>query len=388
MAEDLLLGFVGDLMVDRDDPEEPFRAVAGLLHAPDIMFGNSEAAYTDDPHPAPSAATPIFPGPLNLDVFAKAGFDVMSLANNHIVDAGHRAMLENISRLNDQGVATCGAGATLEQARQPAVIERASTRVAYLGYASVFPIGYEARSNVPGLAPVRARDHWRPAVDNYHAPGTPPRCSTIPDEQDLVNTAADIAHARSRADLVVASFHWGDCLRPYHLTDHEMRTARWAIEQGADIVAGHHHHALRGIEWHNGRPIFYGLGHFVFDLELNLSAEAEQMFAVIRETVGDYAIFPRPGWPLLPMHPDTRMTIWAWVRADRNGISDIGFIPCRLQPNGSVEALDPDSDAGREVVEYITTCNDSQGLNGTLTTDRAPVIAGWRSVRVIPRTKE
>jgi poly-gamma-glutamate capsule biosynthesis protein CapA/YwtB (metallophosphatase superfamily) len=385
---ELLLGFVGDLMVDRESPDEPFRRVVDLLDAPDIMFGNSEAAYTDDPHPAPSAATPIFPRSDNLDVFAKAGFDVLSLANNHILDAGHRAMLENRQRLNEQGVATCGAGATLEEARRPAVVVRQGIRVAYLAYASVFPIGYEARSNVPGLAPLRARDFWRAAVENYHAPGTAPRCSTIPDEQDLAHTATDIREANDRADLVIASFHWGDFLRPYHLTDHETRTARWAVEQGAHLVVGHHHHALRGIEWHRGRPIFYGLGHFVFDLDLQLSAEAEEMFATIRETAGDYAIFPRPGWPLLPMHPDTRMTIWAWARAGRSGIADIGFVPCRLHPDGSVEAVDPESGAGREVLDYVTACNDTQRLNGRLTTEGAPSVAGHRSVRVVPRAQE
>jgi poly-gamma-glutamate synthesis protein (capsule biosynthesis protein) len=296
-------------------------------------------------------------------------------------------MLDNIDRLHQQGVATCGAGATLDDARRPAIVERQGMRIAYLAYASVFPMGYEARSNVPGLAPVRARDFWRPAVDNYHAPGTAPHCSTIPDEQDLAHTAADILIANKNAHLVIASFHWGDFLRPYHLTDHETRTARWAIDQGAHMVVGHHHHALRGIEWHQGRPIFYGLGHFVFDLDLQLSAEAEQMFAVIRETAGDYAIFPRPGWPLLPMHPDTRMTIWAWARADRSGITDIGFVPCRLRPDGSVDAVDPDSPEGREVVDYVATCNDTQGLNGRLTTDGAPVIAGRRSVRVLPRNR-
>lgn len=381
--DSVLLGFVGDLMVDRDRPADPFHAAREVLSVPDILFGNLEAAFTDNPHPAPSGATPLFPRASNLDVFPEVGFDVLSMANNHIVDAGHEAMLENRARLRSKGVATCGAGANLTEAREPAIVVRNGIRVAVLGYASVFPMGYEARSNVPGLVPLRAYDFWRCAVDNYHAPGTPPRAQTIPDDGDLARAADDIAKARALSDLVVFSVHWGDFLRPYHLTDHETRTAKWAIDQGADIVVGHHHHALRGAEWYRGKPIFYGLGHFVFDLKLQLSAEATAMFAELRKVAGDYAVFPREGWPLLPMHPDTRMTVLAWAQATASGVTEIGILPCMLRPDGSVEPVDATSDEGLAVAEYLKRCNETQTLDGLITTDGAPRLAGFQTLRIV-----
>lgn len=96
-----LLGLVGDVMVNREKPASVFASAAKLLAAPDLVFANLEGTYTDHPHPAPSLRTPLFPAAHNLDVFARAGFDVMSLANNHTCAAGHEA-LEVI------GATTCG----------------------------------------------------------------------------------------------------------------------------------------------------------------------------------------------------------------------------------------------------------------------------------------
>ena len=94
MSESLILGLVGDVLVDRDNPPEVFELVQPALDATDILFANLEGPYTDDPHPAPSAPIHVIPGAHNLDVYAQCGFDVVSMANNHIVDAGHAAMLE------------------------------------------------------------------------------------------------------------------------------------------------------------------------------------------------------------------------------------------------------------------------------------------------------
>lgn len=379
--DQLLIGMVGDLLIDRADPDEALADVADVLTAPDVLFGNIEACFTDHPHPSPSGATPLYPGAHNLGAFARAGFDVLSMANNHTVDAGHAAMLDNRAKLREQGVQTCGAGSNLADARQPALVTAGDLTIAFLAHASVFPMGYEARSNVPGIAPMRAYDLWRPQVDNYHIPGASPRARTVPDELDLANMAADLAQAREKADLVFTSFHWGDMLRPFHLTDHEVRTARWVVDHGSDMVIGHHHHALRGMEWYQGKPIFYGLGHFVFDTILDVSDEAKLMIGTDPDSFG---IFPREGWPLLPLHPDTRLTLFAWARANASGVRDIGFLPCRLRPDGRVAAVDRESEEGREVVAYVERCNTSQGLNARITTDGAIEIAGRRTLRIVP----
>ncbi len=380
----ILIGLAGDVLVDRDTPRSVFEKVQSVLDTPDILFANLEGPYADNPHAAPSAGVAVIPGFSNLDVFASAGFDVMSMANNHIVDAGHAAMLETRRRLNEKGVATCGVGKNIAEAREPAIVESNGIKVAFLSYASIFPFGYEARENVPGLAPMRAYNHYHDAYPNYQAPGVEPRIETIPDQADLENLSEDIVKARERADLVVTTFHWGDFMKPYFLTDHETRTARFCIDQGADMVVGHHHHILRGMEWYNGKPIFYGLGHFVFDLRAEIPSEIYEMLGKRGDDPNFYGIAPREGWPLIPLHAESRMTALAWATIADGKVDAIGFLPCRLTPEGPVVAVNPDSPEGREVVDYVEKCCTTQGLNARIETDGAIELAGYPTVRVLP----
>lgn len=385
----IMLGFVGDVLVNRENPHEVFRHVREVLRAPDILFANLEGAYTDDPHPAPRMSTMISGLARYLDVYADVGFNVMSLANNHILDVGRAAMLENRSRLRAQGVQTCGAGECLAQAREPAILERDGLRIAFLGYSSIFPLGYEATSSTAGLVPVRAYDLWRTPIPHLHMPGAIPIASTVPDQTDIALLAEDIQRARQRADLVIVTFHWGDQTRPFHLTDHETRTARYCIDSGADMVVGHHHHALRGMEWYKGKPIMYGLGHFVLDFKLEMTPEEFQKF-LHEMSPGEffdtpYAVAPRPGWPWLPMHEDYRMTMLAWATCDRSGIGDIGFLPCKLDPDGSVRPLDLASSESYELVSYFDKCNTSQRLSACAVSEGGISMAGFSTLRVIPR---
>lgn len=378
----VLMGFVGDMLVHRDRPEEAFREVREVLRVPDIMFGNLEGMYTDHPHPSPSAFIPVGAPARNLDVYAEVGFNVLALANNHLLDMGYEAMLETRARLRAGGVKTCGAGESPADARQPAMLDAGGVRVAFLAYASTFPIGYEARSNAPGLAPMRAYNVWRDGASG-HYPGGSPVVTSVPDQNDLANLAEDIRRAREHSDLVVTSFHWGEYLRPFHLTEHETRTAKYCIDQGADMVVGHHHHTLRGMEWYRGKPIMYGLGHFVADFRVELSEESKRTFLELGGEDATYKVGPRKGWPLLPLHKDSRMTVMAWASATCEGVSDIGFLPCRLTPDGLVHPLRLGSPEGDEVVAYLEKCNRTQNLKSIITPECSRSMAGFETLRVI-----
>ena len=380
----ILLGFVGDVLVDRDDPPEVFELIQPVLDATDLLYANLESPYTDDPHPAPSAPVQVIPGARNLGVYATCGFDVVAMANNHILDAGHAAMLDTRRRLREQGVATCGVGADVDDARQPAIVERDGVKVAFLAYSSLFPSGYEARSDVPGLAPLRAHNLYLDLYPNYVAPGIPPMVKTVPHEGDFQRLREDIAKARDRADVVVTSVHWGDFMKPFDLTDHETRTARFCIDEGADMVVGHHHHILRGMEWYRGKPILYGLGHFVFDLRAEFAAELLERVGGSVDDPDFYGLAPRDGWPLLPMHPDARMTALAWARVEDRRVSDVGFLPCRLKPDGRVYPVDPASPEGREVVDYVRRGCTTQALDARIEHEGAVELAGHPTVRVLP----
>lgn len=382
---EVLMGFVGDVLVNRDDPREVFSEVGEILRAPRILFANLEGAYADDPDASRGVLQTVHSPACNLDVYADAGFNVMSLANNHILDAGHATLLGNRTRLRARGVKTCGAGDCLADARQPAILRAGDLSVAFLAYASTFPEGHEAQANRPGLVPMRAYDVWRQPFPRVHTPGMRPLAATTPDQTDLAALTEDIRQARARADLVIASFHWGDHTRPFYLTDHEVSTARYCIDRGAHMVIGHHHHALRGMEWYAGKPILYGLGHFVFDLPSQkvkqpgeLSPDQQRYLHQIQYDVG-----PREGWPLLPMPEDARLTVLAWATAQRGGIDRVGFLPCHITPDGRVHPLRLNSPKSNEVVSYLEQCNLTQGLRGRIVTEGAVEIAGFQTLCVV-----
>jgi poly-gamma-glutamate synthesis protein (capsule biosynthesis protein) len=171
-------------------------------------------------------------------------------------------------------------------------------------------------------------------------------------------------------------------MKPFHLTDHELRTAKFCIDHGADMVVGHHHHAIRGMEWYQGKPIMYGLGHFAFELRLPPEF-VEALAPAIRANPTTYAVGPREGWPLLPLHADTRMTMVAWAAVDGGKVVDIGFLPCWIEPNAHVVPFAASSPRGEEVVEYFRKCCVTQRLNARVVTG-GPTLAGLATVRVIP----
>lgn len=385
-----LLGFVGDVIVDHDEPSSVFRHVQDQLHSVDMLFGNQECPYTDDPHPAPSAIFAMYAPVASSVALGEAGFTVMSMANNHIVDAGHRAMLDTQRILERQGIATAGVGADITQARRPARVRAGELAVAVLAYSSTFPAGYEARHGWPGLAPMRSEERLVNQGDRVARRQPIPRTRASLDEDDAEALRADVRAARKGSDIVVASFHWGDVETRFTVSDHERRVARLAIDAGADIVVGHHHHTLRAMEWYRGKPIFYGLGHFIF----NFSAQTIDRIATIADGLAhvddeddddsNYGhIETHEGWPLLPFHKDTRMTAIAWCDVSQDAIVGAGFLPCLIEPDGSVRPHDPRSPEGRRVVNYFEAACAAEGMPTRVEPADDVRLGGLPTVRLI-----
>ncbi|MCU0504396.1 MAG: CapA family protein [Chloroflexi bacterium] len=170
-----------------------------------------------------------------LDGLANAGIDIVSLANNHIGDAGKKGIVETVAALDRIGMDHVGAGATAKAARAPEVFSVAGVRVAVLGYDAI-AAGYAAGTRTPGSAHLSVHD-----------------------------PAADIRAARrAGADVVIVYPHWGV---EYRATPAPSQRT-WAhrmIDAGADLVIGNHAHWAAAMEVYKGRPIWYALGNFVFD---------------------------------------------------------------------------------------------------------------------------
>lgn len=357
-------GAVGDVFVNRANPEDAFTGSADLLHRIDVVFGNCEGAFTDQPHFAPSAGWRVVAPLSSGRALAKAGFDVMAAANNHSVDAGHEGLDDTLNLLHSLGIRTVGAGANLSEAAAPAIVERHGVRIGFLGFASVYQAGYEARTSTPGLAAMRIHSHYYiPEWDAYGKvePGVVPAVRTFPYPEDVELLGSLVADLRSKTDVVVVSHHWGQAGRPAHLTEYERILGRTSIDAGADIVLGHHHHFLRGIELYRGKPIFYGLGHFVFDLPgLDAALSADEL-RKLRE-MGEYAIYPREGYPLSPFHPDARMTMVAACDFDGAAMTSLGFFPCLIDGDNHAVPLKADDARAQKIVGYMSAISTDAGL--------------------------
>jgi hypothetical protein len=384
-AAPLRLLAVGDIFLDRPDPATTLKPLRDLLRRGDVVFGNSEGVYSDSPERAPNARGPQIAAPGNARALGDLGFGVLSLANNHIVDGGYTGLEQTAGLLAGQGIRTTGAGRTLAEALAPAVVDAGGTRIAFLAFSSVFPGGYEARPGVPGLAPLRSHTFYADPNRDFWNPGAAPQIIVAIDDGDSEAAEQAVRAARETADLVVASVHWGDVSRPYALTDHEPQAAQLLVDAGVDLVLGHHQHTLRGIGFVDRVPVAYGLGHVACDLprlaedlrresdEIDLSDED-----AARAALGDFGIYPRAGFPLLPFPPDARRTVVARFDLDAGGIVSSGVYPCRIQADGGVLPIPADDPALAEDLDHLRECQAAVPGAAEITAGSDEGLAYWR----------
>jgi poly-gamma-glutamate capsule biosynthesis protein CapA/YwtB (metallophosphatase superfamily) len=231
-------------IVARGDPTAPFREVAARLAAADLALGNFEGTISARIPPRPGG-TAFVSRPAVVEGLRAAGFDVLSLANNHAGDFGGATLLETIRRLRDAGIATVGAGADEAAAREPAVLERKGVRFAVLAFNSIVGTPPPGPGR-PGAVRIRMAP-WFPFS-----------------QEDLDRVAEDVRRARARADVVIVFPHWGQEYVTRPVAD-QVRVAHALLEAGADLVVGTHPHWVQGAEIHRGRLVAYSLGNFVFD---------------------------------------------------------------------------------------------------------------------------
>lgn len=370
----MFLAAVGDVLVDRPDPQGALAGVHQLLTSADVSFGNFEGVL-GSPHavvPGGSAAAVVPPA----SAAGLARFDVMSLANNHSMDAGAGGLAGTMDLLARQNVLTAGAGQNLDEALRPVILRKDGTRIAFLAVSAVLQHGAQARPGVPGVAPLRADDVYLPRFPGITCPGVPPRVVSILNEADWDRVAAAIGAAKDAADVVAVSAHWGDHTQPWVLTDHERLCAELLVEAGADLVIGHHQHMLRGAEFIDGRPVLYGLGHIVFDyprLPDELASYGFELAGMSADqlalTFGEYEIYPRPEHPSFPFHPLARRTCVAIFEIDGSGVAWCGIVPCLIDEAGIASPIRRDSEDWPTATRFAQECQSRGKLTATVTDD-------------------
>jgi poly-gamma-glutamate synthesis protein (capsule biosynthesis protein) len=242
-SRDVTLAAVGDVnlgdgpggAIDAFGSAYPWTSVGPTLRAADVAFGNLECAVSTRGAPVVKQFT--FRGrPTALRAMRDdAGFDVLNLANNHVGDYGTAALLDTVGWVRRFGMEAVGAGGSIASAAAPRVVERLGLRIAFVGFSNILPSEFFAG---PGRA------------------GTQPAT--------FAGIRAGVAAARRRADVVIATFHWGVELAP--VEDETQRAfADAALAAGATAVIGAHPHVLQPIRSAaGGRLVAYSLGNFVF----------------------------------------------------------------------------------------------------------------------------
>jgi poly-gamma-glutamate capsule biosynthesis protein CapA/YwtB (metallophosphatase superfamily) len=359
-TERVTIAAVGDVLVERRQPASAFAHVHALLADADIRFGNCEAVYSETADRIVGGAGRLLSSPACFEAVRDVGFDVMTVANNHTFDGGYTGFSDTLALLHGAGVQTVGGGADLVQARRPAIVTSRGVTIGFLGYTCVYPPGVAATATQPGLATLSVHTIYQGELGQ---PGTRPIVRTFVDPADLDSVQADIARIRPDVDVLVVSPHWGIHMVPAELAQYELQLGRAAIDAGADVVLGHHQHILKGIEVYRGRPILFGINHFVIDLPPMERRPPEPNS--FRGFLGEYEAYSRGGLPFV-FHPESRLTCVVLLRVDRTGIAETALVPCRIGTDGSPAPIDAGTPEFEHFHAYLVDITRRAGLRSEL----------------------
>lgn len=234
---------VGDIMfsgsagrlVSSRGPKAPFTSTKKILSGADVTVGNLETALSRRGAAVPGKTFTFRGTPRAAKGLKWAGFDFLSLANNHARDYGSTALKDTVRTLDSAGIAHAGAGKNRKAAWKPAIIERNGATIAFLAFSQIGPSNFSATSSRAGTAYTMNRS--------------------------AVNKA--IKKASKQADYVIVSFHWG-VEKDFSANARQVADGRAAIRSGADLVLSHHPHVIQGVEFYKKGLIAYSLGNFVF----------------------------------------------------------------------------------------------------------------------------
>ncbi len=241
-APEITLVAVGDINLGRKagriilagDVDYAFAKTRDIISAADIAFGNLESTISEQNGVTQNGVWCFTAPPVAAETLAHAGFDVVSLANNHVWDFGKRALLETPGHLDTVGIKHAGTGENLDAAFTPAIIDIKGTRIAFFSATRIFNFG-GAEHEAFTYTAWADMEHLRPAIEKV----------------------------RGDVDLIIVAAHWGAEYqdRP---ADETVKFAHEMVDAGADIILGGHPHVPQGIERYNNGFIIYSLGNFAY----------------------------------------------------------------------------------------------------------------------------
>lgn len=309
VADGFTMVAVGDLIVTRpliSGRNPGFDAIVKILHDADVTFGNMETnifdirSFKGSPQAEYGGAYHVSLPELGSDLKAM-GFNIVARANNHALDWGVEGMRETSRVLDQNGILYAGVGENLAQAGAARFLETARGRVALLSFASTFtplsracdPIGEapgraginclrlartillpqemleslgRIRNALPGFRPGSEDPNAVVLVGATYKAGDRAGYSYEAEPRDVADILRNVRRGKQFADFCVVTNHghepgnWSQ-----EPPDYEQSFSHRLVDAGADAYVVHGPHQLRGVEIYKGRPIFYGVGNFIFD---------------------------------------------------------------------------------------------------------------------------
>ena len=320
-ADTVTILLVGDINISqRADPASAFANVLQPLKRADLVYGNLEGLLVKSAGPdrdIPDKSGWIHLGREAVKALKAGNIQVVGVANN--VAYGPADIMKSLAVLDANGIAHTGAGANLDAAHQPAIVERKGVKIGFLQYTGRWYRDTDslATATEPGVAKVASFDGL-----------------TI-DPADLERVRADIRALRPLVDIVVVSHHNRDGSTPVQFggkpgtsagkdrtktEEYQKQFAHVALDTGADLVFGHGTHTLQGVEIYNGKPILYAIGHSNFD---------------------------QPGYE------DSKDGLAVRVVIQNKHIARVSFVPVSRDEKNDVFLLDPSSGEGAKLVQMV-----------------------------------
>ncbi|NNG17276.1 MAG: CapA family protein [Gemmatimonadales bacterium] len=243
---DVMLGRGVNSTVRKEGPAHPFGPLRPATRHADLFLANLECAISPDhaQYSGPPKAFYFRADPIGVDVLTHAGIGLVSLANNHALDADRAGLRDTLALLDSRNIAHAGAGEDLEAAQCPAIVQVSGVRLGLLSCC----------------------DHQADFAAGQSRPGIWYLDLAEPDAQlpllDAVEALAD------QVDHVVVAVHWQPNWAPV-VPECYRQLARLLVEAGARVVWGHSPHHFQGVEWIGNGVALYATGDLVTDYAID-----------------------------------------------------------------------------------------------------------------------
>lgn len=228
----------------------------------DILMLNNEFPFSNRGTPMEDKQFTFQCEPQYVSVLKELGVDIVSLANNHTLDYGREALSDTFETLEEAGILYAGAGETRERAEQVQIVEVNGKKFGFIAASRVIPVtDWDVRNRTPGMF-------------------------TAYDDTRLTEV---VTEAEKECDFVTVFLHWGIEYEEYP-QEYQRTIAKNCFQAGADAVMGAHTHCLQGIEFMDGKPVYYSLGNYIFADSVDKSAAVK--ITIAEDNTVTYELLP------------------------------------------------------------------------------------------------